>query len=223
MLYHEGDFGPKGEAMTSKFDCVLHLLRKHTRNERPPQNPLYFSSEAQLWLMEKGFIILQLKGKTVGEIVSGGLPIGYDYKPRVDLLSGLPALNTHVAVQVSDPFLPYTENTPPEERLARLACYNQFLQSQVRDVHATIGSVADYIEIIDQLRRDFGTILFGKDHSYKYTATSSVLPNGLPIIVGCNSEVYGPCLETLMPDATRPDLAVAPILVPTNYRQVLSY
>ncbi len=223
MLYREGDYGPKGEAKTPKFTRVLHLLGRGKPHENEQKKPLYFTTEAQLWLMDKGYIILQLQGKAIKEIVSAGLPIGHDYRPRVDLVSGLSALSTQVAINVGNPFLAFTENTLPEEQSARLKIHNQYLNTQVRGIQAVVGSVADYVEIIDQLRRDFNTILFGKDHGYKYTATSSVLPNGLPIILGCNSEVYGPCFETLMPDATRRDLAVAPILIPSYPNAVLSF
>lgn len=223
MLYTEGDYKLRGQSHVGPFRGFVAKLRSYGRETLKEPDPVLFSSEAQLWLHRNGFMMVNLDGVSLEDLLKRGLAIGQNWQPIVNQISTLKSRHTQVALNIREPFLKLTDGKNHEDQEALLAVYNMVLSHEVPGIQAIAGTVTDYAELIMKLRKDFARTLFGKADNYGFARSSTILPNGSNVIIGSNSDVYGLTINQLDMDKGSTNVHISPILVPSWPNLAASY
>lgn len=222
MLYTEGDYKLRGQSY-GHFRGFVAKLMSYGRETLKDQDPVHFSTEAQLWLHKNGFMMVSLDGVSFADLLRQGLRVGQNWQHVTNQISPLESRHTQVAVNVREPFLKLTDGKNLEDQEGLLAVYNMVLSHEVPGIKAITGTVTDYAELIMKLRQDFSRTLFGKQDNYGFARSSTILPNGSNVIIGSNSDVYGLTINQLDMEQGSPNVHISPILVPSRPNLAASY
>lgn len=217
MLYTEGSVNFNGDARNNRLRGLMGALRcARDTQELREIDDAYFSGEAMQWLVRNNYRVVFLNGQTIEQTIESGLVIGQDWQENVSKVIKQSSRRTQVAIHAGNPFLPYSGDKDYYEQLKRLDIYNQYLCGQTTGIRAAVGTVADYVELNYLIRKEYNIQLFGRDNSFRLARSSTILPDGSNVIVGCDSDVYGLCVDSLDMDKTKYDVHIATILVPTS-------
>lgn len=217
MLYKEGSVNFRGDANLSTLRklATAYAEYRDRRALETVERP-YFSGEAMRWLVENQYTVLFLNGDTIEESIHKGLLVEQDSMRIASQLTNQRSRRTQVAIRTVNPFIESIPSNDYQGHLLNLEQYNFWLASQMPEMNAVLGSVADYAELIRYLRAEQNIMLFGLMNSFRSTQTSTILQDGSVATIGCYCDAYGLCVDSNPMTGVRHDTYIAPIIVPIS-------
>jgi len=189
----------------------------HIRQCMISENKAEFTSDQRTALEKKGYLIYHLTGQTIETLLYNGKSILSAF--RGDSIEQLQSMLTEVAIDPKNLFLPNSNNERMDVQTARVKQFGEKLEKEIPGVTAIIGHAPDYVELTFLHLASTSKNLFGKDHNFLYTCTTTPTNAVNRLVVVGNFHDFG-CLGITNSDATSPseNVWVAPLVVPSTLR-----
>jgi len=188
-------------------------LRGHEKDIAPHE--LVFTSEQQMILERKNFIIYQLTGQSVVSLREQGYPF-WSYWYEDEPLEAVVSFRTEVAINPHTFFLPKSNEKTLDEQLSMMEEFSRKIESDVAGTIAILGNVADYTELAFVHLRKKGQRLFGKDFDYHYTRTTTPVDESLVALVGCFEDDGGLSIDFNHKNDCYRSVWVVPLVIPAS-------
>jgi hypothetical protein len=176
---------------------------------------LRFSDETKKALEKRGFIIIELTGRSIRMLRELGYPFHSGHQ-RDDSVEEQASMMSEVAIDPKNLSLAGSNNIYPVEQKAMVAKDNKTLQKEIPDIEMIIGTAADYADLVfTYFEKTKGQRLFGKDQKFCYARTKPIIENVAWAYVG-NFNDEGLDLMVWNPPYPYRDIYAVPLIVPAS-------
>lgn len=181
-----------------------------------------FNPDARDILIHRGYAIYTLNGASIKSHREAGKNFMSQWHKPYQNFEELPSMRgVEVAMNVSNPYLPKSNNKTFEEQVALISHFSQELSSEIPGIVAIMGEAADYLEFA--LRHADTTLymgspqfLFGPENNLfsRYARTRTLIDNGNVAGVGFFHPDRGISVFHWPADNRIPTVYAVPLIVP---------